>query len=453
MGSDWKELTIDELKSPIKSAIAMGPFGSRIKAENFVDSGVPILKGGNLHKTFITEDKFDYLTEEKAEELKTSQAIRRDLVITHRGTIGQVSIIPDNSNYQKYIVSQSQLKVTLNQDLVNPYFVNYFFRSNLGQHRLLANSSQVGVPAIAKASSSVKEILVPCPTLQEQNKVVDILSSLDNKIELNNQTNQTLEQIAQAMFKSWFVDFDPVIDNALAAGNPIPDEFQARAELRQRVIAERATNPKLKPLPDDIQQLFPNEFEESELGWIPKGWSAGVMSDHAEIEMGNSPKGDTYNISGIGTPLVNGPVEFGSYFTKRAKWTTAPTKLSRKNDLIVCVRGSTTGRYVKSDGIFCIGRGVCSVTGKQSQVFTEQLFKQSIRHMLGLTTGSTFPNWSRQTLSNFTVINPEKPIVQLFDDIVQPIINKVEQGTLECETLEVMRDALLPKLISGELII
>ena len=109
MGSKWKELTIDELKAPVKSSIAMGPFGSRIKAENFVDSGVPILKGGNLHKAFITDEKFDYLTVEKAEELKTSQAIRKDLVITHRGTIGQVSIIPDNSKYEKYIVSQSQL--------------------------------------------------------------------------------------------------------------------------------------------------------------------------------------------------------------------------------------------------------------------------------------------------------------------------------------------------------
>lgn len=354
MGNNWKELTIDELKAPTKSAIAMGPFGSRIKAENFVDTGVPILKGGNLHKAFITEDKLDYLTVSKAEELKTSQAIRRDLVITHRGTIGQVSIIPDNSLHDKYIVSQSQLKVTLNQDLVNPYYVNYFFRSRLGQHRLLANSSQVGVPAIAKASTSVKSILVPCPDLKEQNKIVEVLSSLDNKIELNQQTNQTLEKMAQALFKSWFVDFDPVFDNLLASVDfklenletSLPDELIQKAQRRLAALnslhnaAEckaslsalahelQALSQTKAPTPAAVQVSekaaetpvkanvsanrkiltqhanthahFPNEFEHNEqLGWIPKGWVSNYLDELVEIASSKRVFAKDYVESGV----------------------------------------------------------------------------------------------------------------------------------------------------------
>lgn len=128
MTSEWPEISIDELKAPTKNAIAMGPFGSRIKAENFVEEGIPVIKGGNLTGDFIVENEFDYLTEEKADELISSNAYRRDIVITHRGTIGQVGIIPDDSKYERYVVSQSQLKVSLDQDRVNPYFVYYFLR-------------------------------------------------------------------------------------------------------------------------------------------------------------------------------------------------------------------------------------------------------------------------------------------------------------------------------------
>ena len=99
--------------------------------------------------------------------------------------------------------------------------------------------------------------------------------------------------------------------------------------------------------------------------------------------MGLSPKGDTYNEERRGMPLVNGPVEFGERFTKQVKWTTAPSKVCKDDDLIVCVRGSTTGKYVKSDGVYCLGRGVCAISSNQ-QCFADQLFKHSLPALLGL---------------------------------------------------------------------
>ncbi|MEZ8193085.1 restriction endonuclease subunit S, partial [Vibrio sp. 1F279] len=246
MTCNWPELTIDELKSSEKGSIAMGPFGSRIKAENFVKSGVPVLKGGNLHGAYIDDNECDYLTEEKADELKSSNAFEGDIVITHRGTIGQVSIIPKGATYNRYVVSQSQLKVSLDKEKVNPYYVNYFLRSRIGQHRLLSYASQVGVPAIAKASTSVKQIQVPCPPLAVQDEIVSFLQSLDHKLTVNNQINQSLEEMAQAIFKSWFVDFDPV---------------KAKMNGAQPEGMDAAT-----------ASLFPEKLVESELGLIPEGW-------------------------------------------------------------------------------------------------------------------------------------------------------------------------------------
>lgn len=167
--------------------------------------------------------------------------------------------------------------------------------------------------------------------------------------------------------------------------------------------------------------------------------------------MGHSPKGDTYNTDGVGTPLVNGPVEFGPYFTRRTMWTTAPTRLSVRGDLVVCVRGSTTGRFVKSDSEYCLGRGVCSIRGIHSQCFVDQLFRSSVTALLGLTTGSTFPNWSRPSLTEFKTISPPISIVRAFDVYVAPCVIRIESGLVESESLTKLRDTLLPKLISGEL--
>src|SRR5690625_4926622 len=110
----------------------MGPFGSRIKKENFTNSGIPVIKGGNHNGDFILEDNFDYLTIDKANELSTSNAFQRDIVITHMGTVGQVGIMPDKSKYEIDVVAQSQLKVSLDESRVNPFFVYYFLRSPIG---------------------------------------------------------------------------------------------------------------------------------------------------------------------------------------------------------------------------------------------------------------------------------------------------------------------------------
>ncbi len=455
MGSEWSEFSIDDLKAPVKGAIAMGPFGSRIKAENFVGEGVPVIKGGQLHGAYVLDSGFDYLTEEKAEELKTSQAVRGDLVITHRGTIGQVSIIPDDSKYEKYIVSQSQLKVSLDPSRINPYFVNYFFRSHIGQHRLLVNASQVGVPAIAKASTSVKEIMVPCPNLAEQNKIVHTLQSLDDRIELNRQMNETLESMAQALFKSWFVDFDPVIDNALASGKEIPEE------LREKAQARAALGDKRQPLPAEIRSLFPDEFVYSDaLGWIPEGWETRAIDEAIEInpriKLKKKEIAKFVDMKALPTTgfSVAGIIE--KPYAGGAKFNTGDVLLAR---ITPCLENGKTGvvdfleegevGFGSTEFIVLRGKGAIQTPFVACLARDPNFRRHCIQSMVGSS--------GRQRVQNacfsyfHLALPPEDDPLRAFNKTAEGIFEKYVQHREQSEVLVSLRDTLLPKLLSGEI--
>lgn len=173
------------------SEISMGPFGSNIKVECFVSDGIPVLNGSNLIGFALNDDSFRYVTEEKADSLGKANAYRGDVVITHRGTLGQIVFIPSNSMYDRYVISQSQFRVRCNEKILPEYLV-YYFHTKLGQHKLLSNASQVGVPALARASTTFQTLEIDIPDILEQKKIVEILETIRKKIELNIEINNNL---------------------------------------------------------------------------------------------------------------------------------------------------------------------------------------------------------------------------------------------------------------------
>jgi type I restriction enzyme S subunit len=257
----------------------------------------------------------------------------------------------------------------------------------------------------------------------EQHAIAQILGALDDKTELNRRMNVTLEAMARALFKSWFVDFDPV-----------------RAK-----VAGRAP----QGLAPGVTALFPAAFDQDVM---PLGWHLGPLSDLASVAMGASPPGETYNELGVGFPLVNGPVEYGDFFLERKKWTTQPTRLSCRGDLILCVRGSTTGRHAFADDEYCLGRGVCAIRARGSaQALVNRLVLDSLPELLAKTTGSVFPNLSSEDIKSFRVVVPPPPIAKLYCELVAPLDQRIWHNVLENRVLSTLRDALLPKVISGEL--
>ena len=183
--------------------IAMGPFGSNIKVSCFVDSGVPVLNGSNLEGFSLSEKTFRYVTRKKADSLNKANAHRGDIVITHRGTLGQIVFIPQDSKYDRYVISQSQFRVRCN-DKVLPEYLVYYFHTPIGQHKLLSNASQVGVPALARPSSTFQQIEVVLPELSIQKCVVEVISTIQKKIVNNQELNDNLQQQAAALFSSLY---------------------------------------------------------------------------------------------------------------------------------------------------------------------------------------------------------------------------------------------------------
>ena len=492
MMSDWPELSIDALKASSKNAIAMGPFGSRIKAENFVETGVPIIKGGNLNGDFILEDEFSFLTKEKATELKTSNAFRRDIVITHRGTIGQVGIIPDDSKFERYVVSQSQLKITLDQEKVNPYFIYYFLRSPLGQHRLLMNASQVGVPAIAQASTSVKGLMVPCPDKDIQDEIVEMLLNLDHKIQLNRQTNQTLEHIAQAIFKSWFVDFEPTRAKIIVkqkGGNELAQELAAQAlicgaitlhklaELEGGVLGiEKELHTLItKRFPNEggvddwqpqqlaaIAALFPNSLVDSELGEVPEGWEVVGFKDIVEKYIDNRGKTPPTKESGI--PLL----EVKHLPEGSIKPNLNTSKYVDDETFESCFRAHLETDDIMISTVGTIGR-ICMVPAGKKIAIAQNLlgmrfnrekvspyfmyyqmdgfrFRHDVDARLVITVQASI---KRKDLETINLLGPPIELQNQFERCVLPFVS-MQQTNQEIELADV-RDTLLPKLLSGEL--
>ena len=169
----------------------MGPFGSNIKKECFVDSGIPVLNGSNLTDVAMNDDAFRYVTKEKADSLGRANAQRGDVVVTHRGTLGQISFIPKDSMYDRYVISQSQFRFRCNEKVIPEYLV-YYFHTRKGQHDLLSNASQVGVPALARATTTFQQLEIDLPEIEEQRKIVEILEDIRRKIELNKEINNNL---------------------------------------------------------------------------------------------------------------------------------------------------------------------------------------------------------------------------------------------------------------------
>lgn len=184
----------------ILTDVAMGPFGSNLKAENFQPTGVPVIRGQNLNAFYVSNEKLAYVSPEKAAGLSRSLASPGEIVVTHRGTLGQVSMIPFLPKYPTYLVSQSQMRLAVDREQADPRFVTYWMRSRVGQHLLLSFAVQTGVPAIARPTSSLRDYPIALPELGKQRAIADLLGALDDKIAANIEAVRTIDCLRNALW-------------------------------------------------------------------------------------------------------------------------------------------------------------------------------------------------------------------------------------------------------------
>lgn len=399
----------------------MGPFGSNIKVDCFVDSGVPVLNGSNLDGFTLKEESFRYVTEEKADSLKRANAKKGDIVITHRGTLGQIVYIPQNAKYERYVISQSQFRIRCNEHVLPEYLV-FYFHTRVGQHKILSNASQVGVPALARPSTTFQQIEVELPDIEVQKKIVSILQSFNDKIELNNKINANLQQQAQAIFKSWFVDFEPFQDG---------------------------------------------EFVESELGPIPKGWKVISLENVCSvITKGTTPTTLKRRFTDCGINYIKAESISNAHFIDKNKIAYIDQEthelLSRskiqENDILFTIAG-TLGRFCmvdKENVPANTNQAVAIIRADISKIHPCVLYSYFLgdwhtEYCHTRVQQAVQANLSLGTLKNMQIPYPDEVTMEKYRSIVEPLIAEVQRTNRENVASENLRNALIPKLMNGEI--
>lgn len=191
----WEVKTIND----VAQKIALGPFGSNIKVDTFVDVGIPIISGQHLKGFLLDDSSYNFITNEHADRLLQSNVKRKDIVFTHAGTLGQVAMIPEESMYERYIISQRQFYFRSDLQKVDPEYILYFFKSSIGQHRLLANANSTGVPSIARPSTSLKSIQFILPPRTIIQNFTNLIKSIHSQIMSSKHQIQTLSELRDTL--------------------------------------------------------------------------------------------------------------------------------------------------------------------------------------------------------------------------------------------------------------
>lgn len=338
-------------------------------------------------------------------------AHRGDIIVTHRGTLGQIVYVPSNSKYDRYVISQSQFRFRCKPDLVDVQYLVYYFHTREGQYKILANASQVGVPALARATSTFRLIDIKLPSLADQRRIASILSSLDRKIELNNKINADLEEMAQAIFKNWFVNFEPFKDG---------------------------------------------KFVDSELGMIPEGWEVGTLTEIASYINGLAmqkypPENIEYSL-----PVLK-IKELGQGFcgtdSDRCSCNIKDECKIHNGDVIFSWSG-TLLVDVWCGGDCGLNQHLFKVTSKDyPKWFYYYWTKHHLREFIHIAKDKavTMGHIKRGHLEEAMVAIPDNDSMEKAHELFEPILSKMISLRLENSRLSLLRDTLLPRLMSGEI--
>lgn len=378
--------------------IAMGPFGSNIKVSCFVDSGVPVLNGSNLEGFSLSEKTFRYVTREKADSLNKANAHRGDIVITHRGTLGQIAFIPQDSKYDRYVISQSQFRVRCN-DKVLPEYLVYYFHTPIGQHKLLSNASQVGVPALARPSSTFQQIEVVLPELSIQKRVVEIISTIQKKIANNQELNDNLYEMVNAYYTSLFKENDCEMTTV---GNYAERIYSGGTPMTSNAAYWNGT-----------------------FGWFSSG--------------------ETRNRFVISTEKT----------ITQAGIDNSSTKLATKYDIVMASAGQGFTRGQTSMLLIDTYVNQSVIVIKSERNILPYLFwnlANRYDELRAISDSSSIRgSLTTKMIAAFEIPLAKAQSLQAFADFAWSVIHQIENNLLENERLTALRDSLLPKLMSGEI--
>jgi len=436
MGSEWQTINLADIAENVSRPF---DFSDRDYVM-FINTG-DVLEGRFLHSD---RESPKGLPGQAKKRIETGDLLFSEIRPANK-RFALVDFDPDG-----YVVSTKFMVIRRLTEEIDPkfFYIQITCNQTLHEFQRIAESRSGTFPQITFDSISYYPFTIP--PLPEQKAIAHVLGALDDRIELNRRMNETLEGMAQALFKSWFVDFDPVIDNALASGKEIP------AELSDRAAARAALGDKRQPLPTEIRTLFPDEFTDStELGWIPKGWDIAQLSDIAT----NPRRGIHAENIKSGTPYI-GLQDMPQKSIALSSWGQSDEVASSKFEFH---RGEILfGKlrpYFHKVGIAPVD-GVCStdiliVLPKKDEwfsvVFGHVTSVAFIEYVTAASTGTKMPRTNWKDMGSYSVVLPDKSLAKILTEQFEQNIAKILFNIEQSRELAQLRDTLLPKLLSGEL--
>ena len=400
--SEWKEVRLGDVCN------IFGRIGFRGYTINDLvsskDEGAISLSPTNIIDGEINVDKCSYISWNKYYESPEIMIFKNDILIVKTGSsYGRTALVKE----VKHQMTINPQFVVLKNININPIYLSYYIKSKTFQNQI--SSIVVGSAIPTLSQKNLANLYLKIQGSQTQQEIAGILSSLDAKIETNNKLNEKLEEMAQAIFKSWFVDFEPFKD---------------------------------KP------------FHETELGMIPEGWEVGSLSDIATITMGQSPCGTSYNENGEGIIFYQGRTEFGFRFPSIRLYTTAPSRFAEVGSTLMSVR-APVGDINMALLRCCIGRGVASIKSNCDCDSYIYYLMKSLKKRFDIYNGegTVFGSVGRDTLRGLLITIPPSSVISDFEMNISKIDSRIKTNELESQSLASLRDTLLPRLMSGELIV
>ena len=373
------------------------------KQNEFSESGYCLF----LNATNVTRNGFDFsrcqfISEQKDDILRKGKLQRDDIVLTTRGTIGNVAFLNSSVPYDHIRINSGMVIFRCEKDKILPAYLYHFLRSP--QFHKQVNSLRSGVAQPQLPIRDIKRIKMPIPELSIQQSISDILSAYDELIENNRRRIQLLEKAARLLYKEWFVHF-----------------------------------------------RFPGHEHVKIKNGLPEGWERKRLREIAEIIMGQSPKSKYYNEEGVGLPFHQGVTNFGFRFPTHKTYCTVKVRIAEPGDILLSVRAPVGRINITLDKIV-IGRGLSAIRsrcGQQNFLFyslKNHFFKENI-----MGRGAIFAAITKKDLHDVEILQPPDTLIEMFQEQVVPIDHQIANLYRMIEHLVKARDLLLPRLMNGEI--
>ena len=421
MAGEWRRMKLRDAKVTLIDCDHRTPPASE---EGYPYVAIPQLRGGRIDLTDVRR----ITREHYVEWTRKASPSANDVILSRRCNPGETAYVPPDL---EFALGQNLVLLRADGSKVYPPFLRWLVRGPEWWEQI-SKFINVGAVFDSLKCADVPNFELRIPPLSEQRAIAHILGTLDDKIELNRRMNETLEAMARAIFKSWFVDFDPV-----------------RAKVEGRDLG----------LPKENTDLFPGRFENSELGEIPAGWKISKIGEKAVTVLGGTPSRTDPTYWGGEIPWINSGkahefriVEPSEFISKEGLDNSA-TKLLPPRTTIIAITGATLGQVSLTEIATCANQSIVGVLG--SAAFpSEYLYywvKDRIDDLLACQTGGAQQHINKNNVNDLRVLVPSEPIMRAFIDLVRPCFDRIRTCCLESRTLAALRDTLLPKLVSGEL--